>query len=360
MWWMWTALALAGAPAAEADALAKRFLAAIEAGRWSEAETMCSPAFLDREKLSCRRLLQEVQRGGITLQAAGSTGSDRKAVTAFWAMAEKGTELIYLVAEQHKRGWRWVDGADERRADLLGQPLPIPGPQEGIAAEFSAVIDVLGSHDPARLDALCTERLRRARFNCAEISSRITPEISLRPMRVFPTVTPGRAVLQVGVTVKGKLEDELLLYLQQDGERWLLAGADESPSHAWDYNQGTLPAIVESADLVDDAGVRLVADVLVEIAAGREPAAGVPWIPGDEGDPRVMWGEAPFEVSTLWARHLPGSDRYVICHLVRGEPSWTSWRQDPRGWVFVGMGYLGFAEGPPDCGIDAIMLSVGR
>jgi hypothetical protein len=344
------AAALAADPLeTEVDALAARFAAAAAAQRWGELRSMCSPEFLRRERLSCDRLVTELEREEIGVEPAGSALKGKLAVTAFWMHHPKGDVAIWLLAERTKQGWQYVDGSDERGGPLRGVPLQLPQPSGEVPEGVRAIVDSVNAGDLQRLSPLCTERMQAtSRDGCEQIASQVQRKgLRFELTQYAPAEVPARALGRAAVLVGGEREDEVMLYLEQRGDRWLLAGIDESDAHARDFSRGQLPAHVETSDLVDAPDLLPVAAAVTERAAGRP--AEVP-ILALGPNPDVMWGEAPLVVETVWTRHLPGTDRYVICHRTSDGLGWTSWRRSSDGWELLRHGQLGQAE---DCRVGA-------
>lgn len=347
------AAALAADPLeVEADALAARFVAAAAAQRWGELRSMCSPEFLQRERLSCDRLVKELEREGIAVEAAGTTVKGKLAASAFWLHDPERDVAIWLLAERTKQGWQYVDGTDERGGPLRGVPVPLPRPSGDVPEGVRAIFEGVNAGDLQRLSPLCTERMQTtSRDGCEQIASQVQRKgLRFELTRYAPAEVSGRALARAAVLVGGEREDEVMLYLEQRGERWILAGIDESDSHARDFSRGQLPAHVETSDLVDAPDLLPVAAAVTERAAGRPTEVSILAL---GPNPDVMWGEGAV-VDTVWARHLPDTDRYVICHRTSDGLGWTSWRRSSDGWELLQHGQLGQVE---DCRVGATNLA---
>ena len=132
---VWCVLAPLGtsahaSPRTEAQALAERFVATLQADDPAAAD-LCSADFRSRDRLSCDALVGDVVQ--LDLPLIVGKPKPKRGVVIVPMRLQRGTGWwgLWLVASETPDGWRFVDGTDEDGPDTRGLPaLPKPPPAE--------------------------------------------------------------------------------------------------------------------------------------------------------------------------------------------------------------------------------------
>ncbi len=175
--WLTLVCGTALAKPAAVDRLAKDFLEAVQGPQADAAMAYCASAFRDRDRLSCRTLVEEVQRERIQLRLRRVSPDGSGAVVFLDATDSRGELFgVWLRAAKVDGAWLLIDGGDD------DGPAPVPAvgayhkppkarrrsSRRGDAVEAFEL--AINTHSADAIRALCGQVLRSSeKGGCDEI-----------------------------------------------------------------------------------------------------------------------------------------------------------------------------------------------
>lgn len=322
-------LAVAAPGPAQARRLTSALLSAVHHQREADALKLCTPAFRDREHLSCVRLVSELLHDPrtVVLTPASYAGDAHRGVAMLWAQTEEKLLTIWLVAEPTPAGWRFTDGGDGEGEPPAGFDLAplqlLPGDDS-----LTVALRALSSGDPAALQASSSLVMQEAESDGLNWLIKQLAQ-GLRLVPVAWRVGEDQGVATFDVLHDHERVDRVYVYLDRPDDRWLISGIDESESHVRGWLNNILPAHVDPGDWEEDTEADRLFDLVARATLGEA-------VPGIEPWPEST---APATLERIWARRLSGTDRYAICGKVGEQTAYTVWKEDGGTFVRVDYGF---------------------
>jgi hypothetical protein len=363
---LFPSLALAAPGPAQAKRLVSALLSAVGDAREADALDLCTPAFRDRDHLSCARLVTELLHGpaAVHVTPASYGGDGRRGVATLWAQHEDKVLTLWLVAERTAAGWRFTDGGDGEGEPPAGFEL---APLELLPGDDSLTVALraLSSGDGAAIAAASSLAMQEAEYDgVASIVAQLGQGLHLVP--VAWRVGEDQGVATFDVLHGSEPVDRVYVYLDRPDERWLISGIDESESHVHGWLNDTLPARVDPGDWEDDAEADRLFDLVTRATAGEAQPGIDPWpettAPATlervwhHRPPRlrssVRETTAPATLERVWAKRLSGTDRYAICGKIGEQTAYTVWKEDGGSFTRVSYGFTL----PGECRVTAADL----
>lgn len=326
---LFPSLASAAPGAAQAKRLATALLAAVDHQQASAALDLCTPAFRERQRLSCARLVSELLRepGAVTVTPASYVGDAQRGLATLWAQHEEKLLTIWLVVERTPAGWRFTDGGDgdgDPPAGFASAPLRLLDSDDSLTVALRA----LSSADAAAITASSSLAMQEAdRDGVAWIVQQLSRGLRLVP--IGWRVGEDRGVATFDVLRGSEPVDRVYVYLGRPEDRWLISGIDESESHVRGWLNAALPARIDPGDWEDTPEADRLFDMVARVTAGEA-------LPGIDPWPGTV---PPATLERVWARRLTGTDRYALCGTVGEQTAYTVWKEDWGSFVRLDHGY---------------------